>query len=404
MRARRRLRLGQRASDGRLHGLDRRVVDHARLDEAPTIELGDRGMLADLLVERGMREGRVVQLVVAVPAVAAEVDEDVAPERLPEADGEPGGLDDRLGVVAVDVEDRDLNVLRHVGGIPRGPEVLRRRGEAELVVDDDVDRPARREAGQGGQDERLVDRSLPRERGVAVQEHRDDALALDIVPIALLGSDDALDDGVHHLQVARIGGERQVDRPAAPGDVVVRVAEVVLHVPVALDVRRQEGAFELRQHHLVRLLQHVRQDVQSAAMGHAEDELVGLERRGLLHERVEQRNEGLAAFERESLLAHVLGVEELFERLGPDEPPKDVGALVVGHGRPVARRLHPLLEPRPRGFVGDVHVLDAERAAVRFLEGGHELAQRGPLETLEGRGVHRAAEVSLREAELSEGE
>ena len=133
-------------------------------------------------------------------------------------------------------------------------------------------------------------------------------------------------------------------------------------------------------------------------------QFVGLERRGLLHERVEQRNEGLAAFERESLLAHVLGVEELFERLGPDEPREDVGALVVGHGRPVARRLHPLLKPRPRRLVGDVHVLDPERAAVRFLEGGHELAQRRPLETLERRGVHRAAEVSLREAELAEGE
>ena len=75
-------------------------------------------------VERGMREGRVVQLVVAVPPVAHEVDEDVAPERLPETGGEPGGLDDRLGVVPVDVEDRGGERLAQIRGIPRGPEVL----------------------------------------------------------------------------------------------------------------------------------------------------------------------------------------------------------------------------------------------------------------------------------------
>jgi hypothetical protein len=85
---------------------------------------------------------------VTAAAVADEVDDDVLLERLAELEGHPRHADARLGVVAVDVEDRRLDHPRHVGAVDRR---ARRRGrgrEADLVVDDDVDGAAGAVAAQ----------------------------------------------------------------------------------------------------------------------------------------------------------------------------------------------------------------------------------------------------------------
>ena len=62
-----------------------------------------------------LRERRLVALVVPVLAVAAQVDERVAMEPLAEVDREIDDLRDGLGILAVDVEDRDLQHARDVG-------------------------------------------------------------------------------------------------------------------------------------------------------------------------------------------------------------------------------------------------------------------------------------------------
>ena len=51
-------------------------------------------------------------------------------------------------VLAVDVEDRRLDHLGDVGAVLRRAGVARGGGEADLVVDDDVDRAAGRVAGE----------------------------------------------------------------------------------------------------------------------------------------------------------------------------------------------------------------------------------------------------------------
>ena len=75
----------------------------------------------------GWVKRRLVPLVVAVPAVADHVDDDVLAERLAEVDGQLADVDDRLGVLAVDVEDRHLDHLRHVGAVAGRPRIARRR-------------------------------------------------------------------------------------------------------------------------------------------------------------------------------------------------------------------------------------------------------------------------------------
>ena len=77
------------------------------------------GRLLDLVVHERLREGRLVALVVPVPAVAEHVDDHVPVERLAEVEGQLGDEDRRLRVLAVDVEDRHLDHLGHVGAVGR---------------------------------------------------------------------------------------------------------------------------------------------------------------------------------------------------------------------------------------------------------------------------------------------
>ena len=116
---------------------------------------GDAALLGELLARRASRtvgclrielvhqrlgEARLVALVVAVAAVADEVDDDVALERLAVLGGQPHHVDAGLRVVAVHVEDGDVQHLRDGGAVDASERASSRvGGEADLVVDDDVD-------------------------------------------------------------------------------------------------------------------------------------------------------------------------------------------------------------------------------------------------------------------------
>ena len=87
-----------------------------------------RGLLAlDVLVHLGVGEHGLVALVVTEAAVAEDVDDHVLVELLPELGRHLGGVDHRLGVVAVDVEDRRLDHQRDVGRVGRGARELAAR-------------------------------------------------------------------------------------------------------------------------------------------------------------------------------------------------------------------------------------------------------------------------------------
>ena len=117
--------------------------DVAPLHQRLGVELADASAAASMrLVHERLRVARVVALVVTVAPVADHVDHDVLVERLAVLVGQPGHAHARLGVVAVHVEDRRLDHLGDVGGVLRRAGGLGRGGEAELVVDDQVDRAA----------------------------------------------------------------------------------------------------------------------------------------------------------------------------------------------------------------------------------------------------------------------
>ena len=90
---------------------------------------------------------------------------------------------------------------------------------------------------------------------------------------------------------------------------------------------------------------------------------------------VEDRDRRLGALDAEPLGADVLRGEELLERLGGVEPLEDAVLLL-----PCERRLR---APRPVDWIQrcssvllDVHVLDADRAAVGVAQHAEQVAER----------------------------
>ena len=107
----------------RLLGLVGRDV--AALDERLDVQLAHAEVVGDRPVHQRLRVARIVALVVTVAAVAPHVDDDVLVEPLAVLVGEPGDPDARLGIVAVDVEDRRLHRLGDVAAVQRRPGELR---------------------------------------------------------------------------------------------------------------------------------------------------------------------------------------------------------------------------------------------------------------------------------------
>ena len=382
-------------ADDLLGLLDR---DVATTDEGLGVELAHRALLLDQVVHQRLGVRRVVALVVTATAVADQVDDDVAVERLPVLERQPGHPDARLGVVAVDVEDRRLDHPRDVGAVQRGPRRAGRGREADLVVDDQVHGAAGAVAAQLREVERLGDDSLAGERRVAVQQQRKDREGLALVEDVLLRAGDALQDGVDGLEVARVRGERHLDVLAGAGREVALGAEVVLHVAGALDRARVDVALELAEDLVVGLADDVGQHVEPAAVGHADGDLVEPGLRCGLADLVDDGHGGLAALEGEPLLADELGLEERLERLGLVELLQDPQLLLAGLLG--VRTLDPLLDPAALLGIHDVHVLDAGRAAVGVAQDAEDVAQlhEAPAGAAELAGGELAVEVPERQA------
>src|SRR5690606_426249 len=143
-------------------------------------------------------------------------------------------MDDRFRVVAIYVEDRRLNHLRHVRRIGRGAAVDRARGEADLIVHDEVDRTARTMALQVGKTETLGDDALTGKGCITVKKERDHRPALTVVMLILLRAGLAKHDGIDNFKMRGVGGKREMNLVAVEL-AVRRGAEVILHIARSID-------------------------------------------------------------------------------------------------------------------------------------------------------------------------
>ena len=204
----------------------------------------------------------------------------------------------------------------------------------------------------------------------------------------LLGAHDALQDAVGGLQVRGIGTHVDLGGQAVIEGVHAPRAQVVLDVARSLDGVRHVVALELVEDLRVGLARDVGEHVEAAAVRHTDGDLVDTGARRVGQDVVEQRDQGLAALEREALLSHELGLEELFEGLGADEGAQDVALRVGREG--LVGALDALLDPGALLGILNVHVFDADRARVGVVQAREDVAQQhlvGAAETARGEGA-----------------
>ncbi len=104
---------------------------------------------------------------------------------------------------------------------------------------------------------------------------------------------------------------------------------MILDVAVAARLPGEQRPLELGEEHLVGLPQHVAEHVHAPAVRHAEDHLLDAERAALVHERRQDRDERVAAFEGEALRGGITNLQELLQALGQDQILKDVDAVLA---------------------------------------------------------------------------
>ncbi len=335
--------------------------------EALGVELVEGRVILDFGVAERLGDGGVVDFGVAVATVADEVDDDVGVEGLAVLGCEGSDADDGCGVFGVDVEDGDGEAFGEVGGKTRGVGFAGQGGEAEEVVDDDLDGAADVVAVEGGEVEALGGDALAGEGGVAVDDHGEDLIACCeevgggavFGETFLVGAGAAHDYGVDGFEVAGVRGEVEMDGLAGGGDEIAGGADVVF------DVATAEGAagidvFELGEDVAGGAADGVDHDVEAAAVAHGEDGAADAEVGGGGEELVEEGDEDGEAFEGEALGAEVALLNDLLEEVGADEGGEDAGGGDGGGGV----RFEALLDPGALFGRGDVHELGANGGAV----------------------------------------
>ena len=109
----------------------------------------------------------------AVPPVANEVDDDVLLELGPPLRSELAHEDNSLWIIAVHVEDGRLNGHGHVSAVWGGAGKAGVGGEANLVVDNEVDHSTGGVVGESCKSERLIHHTLSSKGSVTVKKEGD---------------------------------------------------------------------------------------------------------------------------------------------------------------------------------------------------------------------------------------
>ena len=185
--------------------------DAAGIDQLLKIEGLNGFLLANLSVEPRLCERRLVALVMSVPAITNEINYDVVAEALAISHRQLRHVDDRFRVITVHMKDRDLDHLGDVCAVERRASFRRRRRVADLVVDDHVDRAARAVPHELREVEGLGNDPLAGESCIAVQDHRNDRLAVGVSGSNLLCLSSTFDHGIHRFEMRRIRGQREVN-------------------------------------------------------------------------------------------------------------------------------------------------------------------------------------------------
>ena len=146
-------------------GIHLGIREGARRHHPIGVDAPHRRMRANGLIHHRLGLHRLFGFVVAAPPIADKVHHHVFRELHAVVHRQLHGEQSRLRIVAVHVQDRRPNHLRHFRAVVGGTGILAPvGGEADLVVDDDVDGAADVEAGGSATSERSPSPRLGRRR------------------------------------------------------------------------------------------------------------------------------------------------------------------------------------------------------------------------------------------------
>ncbi len=375
-------------------------LPHQRL----AVELRNGQTVPDALVHPGLREVGLITLIVAEPPIADEIDDHVLLEPHPVVMGQPDHVDHCLRILPVNVENGDHEHLGHVRRIARGAGILGKRRETDLVVDDHVEGAARAVSLELREIQRFAHDTLPGEGGIAVHENGKSQSAVPFPQLLLPGTGDALHNGIHRLEVARVGDQEQ-SYGVPLGCLHIReIAFVILDVAASHQGLGVVAVLKFAENRFEGLAQIVHLDVETTPVRHAQDHLPATALRRMPDELVHQGHHGLGSLNGKTLLTQILVVQEMIElhRLG--EVSQDAPLVVGLKPGAVPRGLHTLLKPPALARVLQVHVLHPDGMAVGIPKHLDNLTQGELLGIDEGGGEEALFQILLLQPQAFEAE
>ena len=362
-------------------------------DQLFRIEL-ERGLVgADARIHQRLGEAWLIAFVMAEAAIAEHVDHHRPPEALAELDRDLGGEHHGFRIVAVHMQHRRLDHLGDVGRVRRRARIHRARGEADLVVDDEMHRTAGAVPLEAREPQAFGDHALAGKRGIAMQQQRQHHGAVGPAPrprLIILPSGAICWSCLARALPSTTGSTISRWLGLAVSDrctlVAVELAvrggtQMVLDVARAFHVLGVERAtLELVEQRAVRLAHHLGQDVEAPTMRHAQHDVLDPQGAAALDDLLQRRDQRFRAIQAKPLGAGELDVEELLEALGLDQLVEDRLLALGREGDFLVRAFDAFLDPLLGFGIGDMHELDADGAAIGARQDRQHLGDGGVFE------------------------
>ena len=319
-------------------------------------------MLRYFFVHHRLGQGRIIALVVAPFAVADDIDHDVFVEFLTVVQSGLDGEANAFWIVAVDMDDRSGNHFRHVGTMHgRAGIACIGGGEADLVVDDDMDRTAGGIAARFGQIERRLVYAQADKCRVAVNQYGQYFVAAIFAQTFLFGACRTFNDRIDDFQVRRVERQRNVHRTVRRSDVGAETHVVFYVAAGQLDFG---AAFKFGKQIARFLAQDVDQDIQTTSVCHTDDDFFNTVFTCVLNQVIQTGNHTLAAFNAEAFLTDIFGMQVTLQSLGSGHFFQDAAFLFGTVTRGRQHILEIIAQPAAFFGIGNVDVFQCQVTAV----------------------------------------
>lgn len=176
------------------------------LEQLVNVDVNLRRLRIDALVHQGLGKRGLVSLVVTMLSVADQVNDNIVLELGAPVGSELTDKVDSLNIVGIDVEDGGVNSLGDIRAVSSRASETRVRGEANLVVDNEVNGTTSGESRERVEAKTFVDDTLGGKGSITVKQntHRG-PVCLFVVVVVLNGTGLAQNDGVLSFQVRGVG-------------------------------------------------------------------------------------------------------------------------------------------------------------------------------------------------------